>query len=105
MMPFFWRNFFNPELGGLFRGSFGGGEGGKITYLPPHCLKLVRIMLETEIWHASTHTWVVSENIPFSTKTLSNLLMLAFFSKKSAFFGQNNTSTQNNSVRAVLEMF
>ena len=34
----------NPNLGGLFRGSFlGGGKGGKIT---PR-LKLVRIMLES----------------------------------------------------------
>ena len=36
---------FNPDLGGLFRGSFVVGEegGGKIT----PCLKLVRVMLET----------------------------------------------------------
>ena len=26
---------FNPNLGGLFRGSFWGGGGGKITPLPP----------------------------------------------------------------------
>ena len=32
----------NHNLGRLFRASFGGGEGGKIT----PCLKLVRIMLE-----------------------------------------------------------
>ena len=39
----------NPNLGGLFRGSFSGerGGGGKITAPPPPCLKLVRIMLET----------------------------------------------------------
>ena len=36
---------FNPNLGGLFRGSFWGGGGG-VVKLPP-CLKLVRIMPET----------------------------------------------------------
>ena len=30
--------------------------------------------------------------------------MSAVFCKKSAFFGKNNTFTQNNSVRAVLEI-
>ena len=34
---------FNPNLGGIFKGSFWGGVDGKIT----PCLKLVRIMLET----------------------------------------------------------
>ena len=34
----------NPNLGGIFRGSF-GGWGVKLTHRP--CLKLVRIMLET----------------------------------------------------------
>ena len=37
------------------------------------------------------HLYVVLENKPFS--------------KKSAFFGKNSTSTQINSVRAVLELF
>ena len=88
MMPSFWRNFFNPDLGGLFRGSFGGGGGGKITYLPPHCLKLGRIMLET--WNlARKYTHMGSfRNIPFSTKTLLNLLMLAFFAKNQRFLAK-----------------
>ena len=33
----------------------------------------------------STHTYIVSENIPFSTKALLILLMSAFFCKKPAF--------------------
>ena len=33
----------NPNLGGIFRGSFRGWGEGKIT----SCLKLVRTMLET----------------------------------------------------------
>ena len=38
-------------------------RGSKIT----PCLKPVRIMLETwQIWHVSTHPYVLSENIPFS---------------------------------------
>ena len=43
--------FIKPNLGGLFRGSFWGSQGGVTpTPLPPQrppCLKLVRIMLET----------------------------------------------------------
>ena len=43
--------------------------------------------------------------LPFSTKALLILLMLAFFLQKSAFFGKNSTFTRSNSVRAVLEIF
>ena len=38
-----------------------------------------------KIWHVSTHTYVVLENIPFTTKIPFILLMLAF----SAFFGKS----------------
>ena len=76
------------------------GEGLKLT---PSRLKLIRIMLE--IWHVSTHTYVVLENIPFSTKTLLILLMSTFFCKRSLFFGKNSTFTQSNSARAVLGIF
>ena len=72
----------------------GGGEKGVET-----CL------LELEIWYVSTHTYVVSEKISFSTKALLILLMSVFFCQKSTFFGKNNTFTQSNSVRAVLEIF
>ena len=48
-------------------------------------------MLETLNWYVSTHTYVVSDNIPFRTKALLILLM-------SAFFGKNSTFTQSNSV-------
>ena len=61
----------------------------------PPCLKLVRIMVEN----------LVPENIPFSAKELLIFLMSEFFCKKSAFFGQNSTFTQSNSVRPVLEIF
>ena len=71
----------NPFYGGLFRGSFcGGGRGVKIT----PCLKLVR--------YISPHTYLVSENIPFSTKTSLIMLCQVF-------------SAKNNSMRAVLEIF
>ena len=50
--------------------------GGKIT----PSLKLGRIILETYV--VSTHTYVVSENIPFSTETLLILLMPAFIFAK-----------------------
>ena len=69
-------------------------------------LKLVRIMLETSNCAGKyTHTYVVSENILFSTKALLILLMSVFFCKKSVLSGQYSTFTQSNSVRAILEMF
>ena len=36
-------------------------------------------------WYVSTHTYVGSENIPFSTKTPLILPMSAFFCKRAAF--------------------
>ena len=103
--------YFNPNLGGLFKGSIWGGwawaglGGGKITPPPSLRLKLVIILREIQLWHVSTHTCVVSENISFNTRTLLILLMSAFFCKKSSFFGQSSTFTQSNSVRVVLEIF
>ena len=72
-----------PTLGGLFRGSF----------------------WKLQIWHVRTHTYIVLENIPFSTKVLLILLMSVYFCKKSVFSGNNSTYTQSNIVRAVLEIF
>ena len=43
-------------------------------------------VLRCGIWHLSTHTYAVSEIIPFSTKPLLILLKSAFLAKKSAFF-------------------
>ena len=63
---------------------------------PPPCLKPVAIMLET--WILGCNTYVVLEKIPFSSKAFLILLM-------SAFFWPNNTFTQNNSVRAVFDIF
>ena len=63
-------------------------------------------MLETwNLVHKDTHTYVVSENIPFSTKAVLILLMSAVFLQKIAFFGENSIFTQSNIVRAVLEIF
>ena len=56
--------------------------GGAVVKLNS-CLKLFRITLE--IWYVSTHPYVVSENITFSTKAPLILLMSAFSCKKSAF--------------------
>ena len=41
-----------------------------------------------EIWYICTHTYVISENIPFTTRTSLILLMPAFFSEKSTYFWQ-----------------
>ena len=63
-------------------------------------------MLETSnLAHKYTHTYIVSENMPFSTKALLILLMSAFFANNQCLLGQNNTFTQSNSVRAVLQEF
>ena len=59
------------------------GAGGKIT---APCLKIVCIMLET--LHVSTDPYVVSENIPFSTKVLLILLMSSFCCEKLAFLAK-----------------
>ena len=69
-----YNNLFNLNLAELFRSSFCGGGGGGGA-----CIKLVRIMLEIEIWYVSTNTYVILENIPFSTKNFLILLMSAFF--------------------------
>ena len=71
----------NPNLGGVFRGSFWGGGGGGGVKL------LVRIMLETSNL-IGKYTHVVSENIAFSTKASLILLMSAFFWQKITIFWQ-----------------
>ena len=68
------------------------------------CLELVRIMLETWILYISTHEYMLSENIPFSTKNLFILLMSAILQNISIFW-QKSTFTQSNGVRAVFGIF
>ena len=70
---------------------------GKIT---PRPLSKTRQSFATNLkFGTSKHSYVVSENITFSSKPLLILLMSAFFAK--TFFGQNSTFTQSNNVRAV----
>ena len=57
--------------------------GGVITTTPSPCLNLLKICHELEIWYVSTHTYLVFKNVPFSTKALLILRMLAFFGKNS----------------------
>ena len=62
-------------------------------------LKLVRIMLETQnLVRKYTHTYVISKNLSFGTKTLIILIV-------SAFFGKNSNFAQSYSKRAVSETF
>ena len=56
---------------------------------------MLELCSKLEIWHVSKHSYLVSENIPFSTKVLLILLISAFFGKISVFFGQNSTFTQS----------
>ena len=75
---------------------------------PPHlALSKIRIRIILETWNlARKYTHIcISENVPFSTKDLLILLMPAFFCKKSVLFGQNKTSTESDSVRALLVNF
>ena len=58
----------------------------KIT--PQPCLKLVRILLEPEIWYVNTHTHFVSGNTGYNTKILLLLLMSAFLLQKISIFCQ-----------------
>ena len=73
---------FNPNLVGLFRGSFWGGRG-------------------LEMWYVSTHTFN-SRKYTFSTKNTLIFLISAFFLQKIIIFGKNSTYTQSNSMTAVL---
>ena len=86
-----WVNFFHQiipyqlliiilNLGGIFRDLFlEEWEGGNIT----PCLKLARILCyNLEIWYISTHSYLNSENIPFSAKVLLILLISAILGKK-----------------------
>ena len=97
-----WKLFFekhlildvNLNLGGLFRGSLWG-------FYP---LSKTRWNYARNLKFGTyVHTYVVSENISFSTRILLILVMPAFFFKKSTFFGKISTFTQSNSVRTVLE--
>ena len=85
-------------LGVPFEWKVGEGGWGSYNYHHPS-LKLVRVFLE------SSQSYVVSENIPISTKALLILLMSEGFCNKIAFFAQNSTFTQSNSGRAVLKIF
>ena len=78
------KHLLNPNLGGLFRGSLCGGGGGRIIL---HLL-LVRIMLKLKILYASTHPYLVSENIPFGTKNPLILLMSAFLLQKQYLYSK-----------------
>ena len=92
---------FNPNRGGLLKGSFWGGGCYFLS------LNLVRIMLETLNLVSrlvSAYAYVVLENIPSSSMTPLILLMSAFFCKMSAFFGKKSTFNQNNYNFCMIKM-
>ena len=64
-----------------------------------------RVRKKLHMWHVSSYSYAVSENITLSNKAFLILLMPAFFCNKSAFFGQNSAFTQSNIVRVVLKIF
>ena len=93
-------SFLNPNLGGFYRDSFwAGGSGRRGKNYPFSCLKLVRITLETSnlarkyihICSFRKHTFWYQAPLNFADATM--------FLQKLAFFGQNSTFNQSNSVR------
>ena len=61
-----------------------------------------------DIWNLIrkySHIPAVSENIRCGTKGDLMLLIAAYFCNKSALFDENSTFTQQNNMRAVLEIF
>ena len=72
--------------------------------LPPVWNSL-ELSQKLESWYVSTHTYAVSGNILFSTKTSLILLMPALSLEKISIFSQNSISTQSNSVTAAFRYF
>ena len=81
-------------------------EGYKKTTTSP-VKNLLKFWKKLEIWNLITHVYVVSECIPFSTKTQLILLTSAFvfWQKIRGFFGKNSTFNRTISMRAVPEIF
>ena len=85
LLTLIWVDF----LGVLFKV---GREGGvKITPSPQHVQNSLELCSKLEIWYVSRHTYAVSENIPFSTKTFLILQMSSFF----FFFAKNQRFLAN----------
>ena len=61
---------------------------GEEQNYPPNSSKTLELCWKLEKWHVRKNPYLVSENMPFSTKALLILLMSAFFRKQLAFFGQ-----------------
>ena len=64
------------------RFKVGGGGGVKL----PAVKKLLEFCYKLEIWYVSTHTYVVSEDIPSSTKGLLIFADVSIFQQKTSIF-------------------
>ena len=76
--------------GGFLRVRF-EGEEGRLNYPPPptHAVKnLLELGQKLEIWRVSTHSYVVPEDIPFSTKVLLICFCQYFFEKNQRFLAK-----------------
>ena len=58
------------------------GEWVKLPPPRPFVQNLLELCQKLRIWHVSTHSYLVSKNIPFSTQATLILLMSAFFLQK-----------------------
>ena len=78
--------------GGFLRVGF-EGEEGRLNCPPPppptHAVKnLLELGQKLEIWRVSTHSYVVPEDIPFSTKVLLICFCQYFFEKNQRFLAK-----------------
>ena len=88
---------FKPNLRWVFKSSFCRQEV-KLLALVLHLLEYWTLVCKySHIWSLRKYTFLCE--VPLF------LMMSRFFSKRSGLFGKNNTFTQNNSVRAALEIF
>ena len=95
----------NPNLSGLFKGSFCSEEGGGGLKLPP--LSKTRQNYARNLKFGTckyTHICICRKYTFYFHDPLI-LMISAFFCKKSEFFVKNSTFTQSNSMKAVLEIF
>lgn len=77
---------------GFLRVRFEGGRG-EVKLPPPHThthavKNLLELCQKLEIWRVSTHSYVVPEDIPCSTKVLLICLCQYFFEKNQRFLAK-----------------
>ena len=90
LRKFSWDGYLTLIWWGFLRVRFEGGRGEvKLPPPPTHAVKnLLELGQKLEIWRVSTHSYVVPEDIPFSTKVLLICLCQYFFEKNQRFLAK-----------------